>query len=106
MNLGRHHEALALFRDLVALKPGMGELHGNLGQVLQGLGRHDEAVRAFRRAVELDQEQGLDGGNVVPFLMQSLMYQCAWDDLKGIKQRVLEETRRRLRDDLPITAQP
>ncbi|MBT3532847.1 MAG: tetratricopeptide repeat protein [Rhodospirillaceae bacterium] len=102
LHLGRQHEALALYRDLVALNPEIGKLHGNLGQVLQGLGRHDEAVRAFRRALQLDQA----AENVAPFLMQSLMYQCAWDDMPGIMQRVLDETRRRLRDDLPITVQP
>ena len=102
LNLGRHHEALALYRDLVVLNPDMGPLHNNLGQVLQGLGRHDEAVSAFRRALELD--QNID--NLAPFLMQSLMYQCAWDDLGEIKRRVMDETSRRLRDGLPITVQP
>lgn len=102
LNLGRHHEALALYRDLVVLNPDMGSLQNNLGQVLQGLGRHDEAVVAFRRALELDQ----DIDNLAPFLMQSLMYQCAWDDLGEIKRRVLHETSRRLREGLPITVQP
>jgi len=102
LNLGRQHDALALYRDLVLLSPELGSAHNNLGQVLQGLGRHDEAVEAFRRALELD--QSID--NLAPFLMQSLMYQCAWDDLDAVKQRVLAETRRRLADDLPITVQP
>jgi predicted O-linked N-acetylglucosamine transferase (SPINDLY family) len=102
LNLGRQHDALALYRDLVLLSPELGSAHNNLGQVLQGLGRHDEAVDAFRRALELD--QSID--NLAPFLMQSLMYQCAWDDLDTIKQRVLTETRRRLADGLPITVQP
>lgn len=102
LSLGRHHEALALYRDLVVLNPDVGTLHNNIGQVLQGLGRHDEAVAAFRRALELD--QSID--NLAPFLLQSLMYQCAWDDLGAIKQRVLSETNRRLRDGVPITVQP
>ena len=34
------------------------------------------------------------------------MYQCAWDDLGEIGQRVLDETRHRLNADLPITVQP
>jgi protein O-GlcNAc transferase len=102
LNLGRHHEALALYRDLVVLNPDMGPLHNNMGQVLQGLGRHDEAVEAFRRALELDQSMD----NLAPFLMQSMMYQCAWDDLADLKGRVMNETKRRLRDGLPITVQP
>ncbi len=102
LNLGRHHEALALYRDLVMLDPNLGSSHNNLGQVLQGLGRHDEAVMAFRRALALD--QSID--NLAPFLMQSLMYQCAWDDLDQIKQKVLDETSRRLQHNLPITVQP
>ncbi len=102
LHMGHHHEALALYRDLVSAYPEVGEFHGNLGQVLQGLGRHDEAVAAFRRAMELD----VSADNVAPYLMQSLMYQCAWDDLGRIRQRVLDETRARLRDGLPITVQP
>ena len=99
---GRHHEALAIYRDLALLQPGMAQVHNNLGQVLQGLGRHDEAVTAFRRALEVDPR--ID--NVAPFLMQSLMSQCAWDDLDRIKQQVLDETRGRLDHGLPITVQP
>jgi predicted O-linked N-acetylglucosamine transferase (SPINDLY family) len=38
--------------------------------------------------------------------MQSLMYQCAWDDLAAVRQQVLDETRRRLDGGLPITVQP
>ena len=102
LNLGRQHDALALYRDLVVLNPDLGGVHNNLGQVLQGLGRHDEAVDAFRQALALDQT--ID--NLAPFLMQSLMYQCAWDDLGEIKDRVLAETRRRLADNQPITVQP
>ena len=102
MSLGQHHDALALYRDLVALNPDVGSLQNNLAQVLQALGRHDEAVVAFRRALDLDQ----DIDNLAPFFMQSLMYQCAWEDLSVIKQRVLDETRRRLADGLPITVQP
>ena len=102
LSLGRYHDALAQFRDLVALNPYISSLHNNLGQVLQGLGRHDEAVVAFRRALDLDPE--ID--NLAPFLMQSLMYQCAWDGLDEIKQQVLDETSRRLRDGQPMTVQP
>ncbi|MDA1101108.1 MAG: tetratricopeptide repeat protein [Proteobacteria bacterium] len=102
LNLGRHHEALALYRDLIVLNPDMGSLHNNLGQVLQGLGRHDEAVSAFQRALELD--QNID--SLAPYLMQSLMYQCAWDDLARIEQEVLAETAQRLRDGRPIKVQP
>lgn len=102
MSLGRHHDALALYRDLVALNPAVGSLRNNLAQVLQALGRHDEAVASFRRALELDQK--ID--NLAPFFMQSLMYQCAWDDLATVKQMVLDETHRRLADGLAITVQP
>ncbi len=102
INLGRQHDALAVYRDLVALNPENAQLHGNLGQVLQGLGRHDEAVPAFRQALELEPECD----NVAPFLMQSLLSQCAWTDLGEVRQSVLDETRRRLRAELPITVQP
>ena len=102
MHLGLHHDALAVYRDLVALNPDLASLQNNLGQVLQGLGRHDEAVKAFRKALALDR----DIDNLAPYLMQSLMYQCAWDDLAEIKRRVLCETRRHLAEGLPIKVQP
>ncbi len=104
--LGHAHEALALYRDLAVLNPELGQVQNNLGQVLQGLGRHDEAVAAFRRALELAQRLDERLDNVAPFLMQSLMYQCAWDDLAAVRQQVLDETRRRLDGGLPITVQP
>ncbi|MFP6773341.1 MAG: tetratricopeptide repeat protein [Alphaproteobacteria bacterium] len=104
--LGHAHDALSLYRDLAVLNLELGQVQNNLGQVLQGLGRHDEAVAAFRRALELEQQSDERIDNVAPFLMQSLMYQCAWEDLGAVRQQVLEETRRRLDDSLPITVQP
>ena len=61
INLGRHHDALAMYRDLVVQNPGAANLHNNLAQALQSLGRHDEAVVAFRRAMSLAKD-GAEGG--------------------------------------------
>ncbi len=85
----RQHQALALLRDLTALHPDLAGGHADLGQLLQTMGRHDEAVTAFRRALAIDAEDR----HCLPFLMQSLMYQCDWDALQGVISDVVADIR-------------
>jgi len=99
LGLGRPHEALALYRNLVKLHPDVVSQHNNISQVLQGLDRHNEGVNAFCQAFPLD--NSID--KLALFLMPSLMCQCAWDDLCAVKQRMLRETSRRLREGKHIT---
>ena len=56
VRFGQQHyeEALALYRDMLALTPDSAQTHSNLGATLYYLGRTDEALRHFKRAVELD----------------------------------------------------
>ena len=48
---GRLAEAVAAYREAVALAPGRAELHFNLGTTLHALGRLDEAIDCYRNAI-------------------------------------------------------
>ena len=51
--LGRLDEALASYRQAIALKPNYAEAYNNLGIMLQELGRLDEALASYRQAIAL-----------------------------------------------------
>ncbi|MGH8496468.1 MAG: tetratricopeptide repeat-containing sulfotransferase family protein [Gammaproteobacteria bacterium] len=51
---GRYEEAIALFRQAIALDPRLAEAHDRLGRSLNNLRRLDEATAAFREAVRLE----------------------------------------------------
>ena len=51
---GRHEEALKAFDKAVQLKPDVGELWKNLGNVLLDLKRPDDALLSFQHALKLD----------------------------------------------------
>jgi tetratricopeptide (TPR) repeat protein/SAM-dependent methyltransferase len=48
---GRLAEAVAAYREAVALAPEVAELHFNLGTALHALGRVDDAIEAYRAAL-------------------------------------------------------
>ncbi len=98
----RQHQALALLRDLTTLHPDLANGHADLGQLLQTLGRHDEAVAAFRRALAVDPADRC----CLPFLMQSLMYQCDWKALPAVMSDVLADIRHGLAVGAVTTAPP
>jgi tetratricopeptide (TPR) repeat protein len=50
VGLGRHEEALAIYRDLVAVGPADADLHLSVGHALKTLGRQSEAIEAYRQA--------------------------------------------------------
>jgi tetratricopeptide (TPR) repeat protein len=50
VGLGRHEEALAIYRGLAGSAPQDAELHLSIGHALKTLGRQPEAVDAYRRA--------------------------------------------------------
>jgi tetratricopeptide (TPR) repeat protein len=50
---GRLQEAIAAYRQAIALDPGFPEAHGNLGIALKDQGQLDEAIAAYRKAIEL-----------------------------------------------------
>lgn len=54
---GRHAEAEALYRDIVALQPGNAAAHHWLGFLLQQIGRLDEAVGPMAVSLQLDATQ-------------------------------------------------
>lgn len=51
---GRLREASELYRKAVAVAPGYGKAHLNLGIVLQALGEEDAAVAAYEAALAID----------------------------------------------------
>ncbi|MGH6884527.1 MAG: tetratricopeptide repeat-containing sulfotransferase family protein, partial [Geminicoccales bacterium] len=51
---GRYEEAIAFFRQAIALDPGLAEAHDRLGRSLNNLQRLDEAAAAFRESVRLE----------------------------------------------------
>jgi tetratricopeptide (TPR) repeat protein len=50
VGLGRHVEALAAYRELVAETPGAADIHLSIGHALKTLGRQGEAIEAYRAA--------------------------------------------------------
>jgi len=51
---GKLDDAVAAYREAIAVNPGFSLAHHNLGEALVKAGRFDEAEAAFRRAVELN----------------------------------------------------
>lgn len=54
--LGKLDDAVASYRNALAVNPDMAETHNNLGNVLRNLGRLEDAVSSFERAVALQPE--------------------------------------------------
>jgi predicted O-linked N-acetylglucosamine transferase (SPINDLY family) len=52
-SLGRTDEAIASYRQAVALDPGFADPHYNLGLLYHSLGRHDEAAACFEKVLAL-----------------------------------------------------
>jgi Flp pilus assembly protein TadD len=61
---GRSVEADASHRAALALEPGNGSLHNNLGYNLLTQGRSDEAAAEFRRAIEIDPRSEIAHNNL------------------------------------------
>src|SRR5215471_18596657 len=51
--LGRHEEAIALYRRLIAASPASPELHVALGHSLKSIGRQKEAIESYQMAAVL-----------------------------------------------------
>jgi hypothetical protein len=49
---GRNEQAIRLYRDILAIAPGLAEIHNNLGIALAALGRFDEAAASCRHALD------------------------------------------------------
>ena len=52
--LGRHADAITLYKRALAMKKNYPEVHNNLGTIYLELKRYDEAQLAFQSAIELD----------------------------------------------------
>ncbi|NEO58610.1 MAG: tetratricopeptide repeat protein [Okeania sp. SIO3B5] len=51
---GKFNDAVAAYREAIALNPGFYHGHHNLGEALVKVGRIDEAIAAFRQAVAIN----------------------------------------------------
>ena len=102
LSRGRNLEALSMFQELVALNPTRAKLQVNLGLTLQGLARNAEAADVFRLAHQLDPNDH----SMLSFYMQSLMHECAWDELRPIAHKVLEYLRGQPEENIEATVTP
>ena len=102
LSSGRNLEALSMFQDLVARYPTRAKLQVHLGLTLQGMARNAEAADVFRLAYRLDP----DDHSMMPFYLQSLMHECAWDEAKPIADRVLDYARGQSEDSAEATVTP
>lgn len=53
VGLGRHQEAIAVYRQLVIASPASAELHVSLGHALQSIGRQREAIDSYQAAASI-----------------------------------------------------
>ena len=78
-------KAVAEYRKVTAVFPGIFEVHNNLANVLLTLGRHEEALASAQKALSLNPDDGLVNANVgqawagcgagdkaIPFLRKAL----------------------------------
>ena len=52
--LGRHCEAINMYKLAIELNPRNAYLHNNIGLCMQALGRFEEAVTYFKHSIELN----------------------------------------------------
>ena len=93
---GRTEEAVAVYREALALDPGFSDAWHGLGMALSELGRHDEAIEAGKRLVELSPDDTLAHTSLSRF------YQAAGRipeaEAEGAKARILD-WKRQLAED-------
>ncbi len=58
VGLGRHEQALKIYRDLVRESPNDSELHLSVAHSLKTMGRPQEAIEAYRRAAQVRPNYG------------------------------------------------
>ncbi len=61
---GRLPEAIAAYRDAIAMRPEFVDAYINLGTVILGLGRPEEALALYRRAIEISPGNAMAHGNL------------------------------------------
>lgn len=93
---GRTEEAIAVYREALALDSGFADAWHGLGMALSELGRHDEAIEAGKRLCELSPDDTLAHTTLSRF------YQAAGRipeaESEGAKARILD-WKRQLAED-------
>ena len=93
---GKAEEAIAVYREALAIDPDFGDAWHGLGMALSELGRHDEAIDAGKRLCELSPDDTLAHTTLSRF------YQAAGRipeaEAEGAKARILD-WKRQLRED-------
>ena len=59
LKAGRYDEAIAAFKEAIAIKPDYDKAHYNIGVAYYRLGRHAEALAAFKKAIAIKPHYGL-----------------------------------------------
>ena len=92
---GKPEEAIAVYREALAIDPEFGDAWHGLGMALSELGRHDEAIEAGKRLCELSPDDTLAHTTLSRF------YQAAGRipeaEAEGAKARILD-WKRQLRE--------
>ena len=92
---GKPEEAIAVYREALAIDPEFGDAWHGLGMALSELGRHDEAIEAGKRLCELSPDDTL------AYTTLSRFYQAAGRipeaEAEGAKARILD-WKRQLRE--------
>ena len=92
---GKPEEAIAVYREALAVDPGFADAWHGLGMALSELGRHDEAIEAGKRLCELSPDDTLAHTTLSRF------YQAAGRipeaEGEGAKARILD-WKRQLRE--------
>jgi len=93
---GKSEEAIAVYREALAIDPDFADAWHGLGMALSELGRHDEAIKAGERLCELSPDDTLAHTTLSRF------YQAAGRvpeaEAEGAKARILD-WKRQLNED-------
>ena len=88
VGLGRHEEALAIYRDLLASGTPDADLHLSIGHALKTLGRQPEAIDAYREAAVVRP----DFGDAYWSLANLKTYRFTDDEIARMREQVQART--------------
>jgi hypothetical protein len=75
---GAHQQAIAHYRDAIALKPDLGQAHYNLGNALQDIGAFDDSAASHRRAIALNPNYAQAHNDLAMILLRNGEFAEGW----------------------------